>query len=87
MLDSIKDKTSLPLIYAGAVLILSFVGMFLFFGITPSWERLLPAILAVSGFAGGFALTFVPIFKNRKFIPVICITVAAVVTGVIVVIL
>ena len=33
---------------------------------------------------GGFALSFVPVFKGRKLIPVICIAVAAVITGIVI---
>ena len=78
MLDSLKDKFLLPLIYAAAVIFAAIIAMFLFFNVSPAWLRFLPVILMSAGFVGGFALSFVPIFKGRKFIPVVLITVAAV---------
>ena len=87
MLDSIKDKILLPMIYAAAVIIVAAICIFLFFGISPSWLRFLPLILAGLGFVGGFALSFIPVFNKHKVMPVICITVAAVVTGVIIAVL
>ncbi|MBR3082821.1 MAG: hypothetical protein IKH06_08220 [Clostridiales bacterium] len=87
MLDSLKDKFLLPLIYAAAVIFAAIIAMFLFFNVSPAWLRFLPVILMSAGFVGGFALSFVPIFKGRKFIPVVLITVAAVLTGIVIVVL
>lgn len=87
MLDSIKDKIMLPLIYAATVISVAVICMFLFFSVSPSWLRYLPFILIGAGFAGGFALSLVPAFKGHKSIPVICITVAAVLTGVLIAVL
>jgi hypothetical protein len=87
MLDSLKDKFLLPLIYAAAVIFAAIIAMFLFFNVSPAWLRFLPVILMSAGFVGGFALLFVPIFKGRKFIPVVLITVAAVLTGIVIVVL
>lgn len=87
MLDSLKDKFLLPLIYAAAVIFAAIIAMFLFFNVSPAWLRFLPVILMLAGFVGGFALSFVPIFKGRKFIPVVLITVAAVLTGIVIVVL
>ena len=87
MLDSIKDKILLPLIYAAAIISAAIIGMFMFFGVSPAWLRFFPYILIAFGFFGGFALSFVPVFKGRRFIPVICITVAAVLTGILIAVL
>ncbi|MCR4776847.1 MAG: hypothetical protein K5869_10785 [Saccharofermentans sp.] len=87
MLDSLKEKLMLPLIYAAAVITVASVAIFVFFSVSPSWLRFLPLILAAAGFAGGFALSFVPVFKDHKIIPVICISVAAVLTGVLIAVL
>ena len=84
MLDSVKDKIMLPLIYAAAVIAAAVICIFLFFSVSPAWLRFLPFILIGCGFFGGFALSFVPVFKKHAFIPVICIAVAAVITGVII---
>lgn len=84
MLDSLKDKLMLPLIFAAAVVIAAVLGMFTFFSVSPAWLRFLPYILAAFGFFGGFALSFVPVFKGRKVLPVICIVIAAVLTGVVI---
>ena len=86
MLDSFKDKFLLPLIYAAAVLLASIIAMFTFFGVSPAWLRFLPVILTIAGFVGGFALTFVPVFKKLKFIPVIIVTLSAVLTGIVIVV-
>lgn len=83
MLDSIKDKLLLPLIFAGSVLLVAIICLFMFLEISPSWLRLAPLFLAAFGFIGGFALSFVPVFKGRKFVPVVCVTVLAVITGII----
>ena len=87
MLDSVKDKIILPLCYAASIICIAVVCMFLFFGVSPVWLRFLPAILAVAGIAGGFALSFVPFFKRNKIIPVACVAVLAVITGIVIVIL
>lgn len=85
MLDTIKEKILLPLIYAGAVVFVAIICLFMFLRISPFWLRLLPPILAVSGFVGGFALSFVPVFKGHKYLPVIGVAVLAVITGIIIV--
>lgn len=84
MLEEFKDKLMLPLIYAAAVISAAVICMFLFFEVSPVWLRYLPFILIACGFFGGFALSFVPVFKGRKLIPVICIAVAAVITGIVI---
>ena len=87
MLDSLKDKLLLPLIYAVAVITVAVISIFMFFGVSPAWLRFFPFILITFGFIGGFALSFVPVFKKIKFLPAVCITVAAVLTGVLIVVL
>ena len=87
MLDSVKDKLLLPFIFAASVIAAAVLCMFLFFDVSPSWLRFLPFILAGCGFFGGFALSFVPVFKGRKIIPVICITILAVITGIVIAVL
>ena len=87
MFDSLKEKLRLPLIFAAAIITAAIVTVFCFLGVKPSWLRYLPLILLGLGFGGGFALTFVPVFKDRKFIPVAAVTVAAVLTGVIIAVL
>lgn len=84
MLDSVKDKILLPLIYAAAIISAAVICIFLFFSVSPSWLRFIPFILIGCGFFGGFALSFVPVFKNHKFIPVILIALAAIITGIII---
>lgn len=83
MLESIKDKILLPLIFAGAVVFVAIVFLFMSLEISPSWLRMLPLLFAAFGIGGGFALSFVPIFKGHKYIPVICVAVLAVITGII----
>ena len=87
MFESLKEKLILPLIFAAFVITASIIAVFGFLGINPAWLRLLPVIFLVLGFAGGFALTYVPIFKDRKFIPIAAVAVSAVLTGVIIAIL
>ena len=87
MLDSVKDKILLPLIYAAIVFIVAVIAMFLLFSVSPAWLRFLPYILIAFGFFGGFALSFVPVFKGRKAIPVICVAIAAVLTGIVIAII
>jgi hypothetical protein len=87
MLDLIKDKILLPLIYAAAIISAAIIGIFMFFSVSPVWLRFFPYILIAFGFFGGFALSFVPLFKGRKFLPVICVTVAAVLTGILIAVL
>jgi len=87
MLDSVKDKLLLPLIFAAVVFIAAVITMFTLFSVSPAWLRFLPYILIVFGFFGGFALSFVPVFKGNKVIPVICVTIAAVLTGILIVII
>ncbi len=86
MLDSVKDKMILPLCYAAAILCIAVVCMFLFFDVSPVWLRFLPGILAFAGIAGGFALSFIPVFKGNKIIPIACSAVLAVITGIVIVI-
>ena len=87
MIDSLKDKFFLPLIYAAAVVLAAVIAIFMFFGISPSWLRFLPVILTAAGFIGGFALSFIPAFSKHKIIPIACITVSAVITGIIIAVL
>jgi hypothetical protein len=87
MLDLIKDKILLPLIYAAAIISAAIIGIFMVFSVSPVWLRFFPYILIAFGFFGGFALSFVPVFKGRKFLPVICVTVAAVLTGILIAVL
>ena len=87
MLDLIKVKILLPLIYAAAIISAAIIGIFMVFSVSPVWLRFFPYILIAFGFFGGFALSFVPVFKGRKFLPVICVTVAAVLTGILIAVL
>ena len=87
MIDSLKDKFMLPLIYAAAVILAAIIAIFMFFSVSPAWLRLMPVIMTAAGFIGGFALSFIPAFGKHKIIPIACITVSAVVTGVLIAVL
>ena len=87
MFETVKEKLLLPLIFAAGVIIAGISGLFLFFGVDPAWLRFFPVIMLALGFTGGFALTFIPIFKDRKFIPVAAVAVSAVLTGIVIVVI
>ena len=84
MFESLKEKMLLPVIFTASVIVAGILGIFLLFSVNPAWLRFFPLIMLVLGFVGGFALSFIPIFKDRKFIPVAAVAVSAVLTGIVI---
>ena len=87
MFETLKEKLLLPAIFAASVIVAGILGIFLFFNANPAWLKFFPLVMLVLGIVGGFALSFIPIFKDRKFIPVAAVAVSAVLTGIVIVVI